>query len=456
VSLVLRFRRAEGDARRQLLWLALVVVPLPAFVTGAFVASYAGNNGLTVLATGGFITLIPIAAGLSVLRYRLYDVERVVATTLTYSVLTAVLVGVYAVVVWLGAHTAAEWSPSPVAAATTGAVAAALLAGPLRRGLQDRIDRRFNKRTYDAVAAVGAGLASDRAGLDLTRLLRSALGDPNLAVAYPTTDGGWIDESGGPPHASAGTYEVSRSGRVVARIGYDPGLVEGPTVARVAALAAAELDNVRLRAELERRLTEIAASRRRLSHAQREERRRIERDLHDGAQQTLLALAFELQAAQLNGEPDAMRAALRHGAEEARTAAQELRDLANGLHPAALTDGGLAGVVDDLARRSPVPLEVDVDTARFDPAVEFTAWLVVAEAVTNAHKHAGARRILVASARHNGTLDLLIQDDGQGGADPAGSGLRGLSDRVDSAGGSLSVRSGSDGTTVEVSLPCGS
>jgi signal transduction histidine kinase len=456
VSLVLRFRRAEGDARRQLLWLALVVVPLPAFVIVAFVASYADLQLIQIVATAGFVTLVPVAAGLSVLRYRLYDVERVVGATLTYSLLTVVLVGVYVGVVWIGARLAPAWSPSPVATATTGAVAAALIAGPLRRGLQDRVDRRFNKRAYDAARRVGRGLARDEAGVDLTALLRSALGDPSLTIAYPTPDGDWVDEAGRPEQHASGELEVTRSARVVARIGFDPDRADATAVARATSIAAAELDNVRLRAELERRLGEIAASRRRLSQAQREERRLIERDLHDGAQQSLLALAFELQAAQLNGEPGAMRAALSHGAERARSAAQELRALANGLHPAALTDGGLAGVVDDLARRSPVPVDVDVDPGRLDPATEFTAWLVVAEAVTNAHKHAAAGRISVVSARCNGELRLSVRDDGRGGADPAGSGLRGLHDRVSSAGGTMQVVTSAGGTTVEVILPCGS
>jgi signal transduction histidine kinase len=456
ISIVLRFRRAEGDARRQLLWLALVVVPLPAFVVLAFVASSEDLAALQIAATAGFVTLIPVAAGLSVLRYRLYDVERVVAATLTYSLLSVVLVGVYVGVVWFGARLAPAWSPSPVATATTGAVAAALVAGPLRRGLQDRIDRRFNKRAYDAARTVERGLASDQAGVDLTALLRAALGDPTLTISYPTPDGDWVDEAGRQEERVDGQVEVARGGRVVARIGFDAAQVDDASVTQAAALAAAELDNVRLRAELRHRLAEIAASRRRLSQAQREERRRIERDLHDGAQQTLLALAFELQAAQLNGDPGAMRDALAKGADGARSAAQELRALANGLHPAALADGGLAGVVDDLARRSPVPLEVDVDSARLDPATEFTAWLVVAEAVTNAHKHAHASRIRVFSARRDGELRLSICDDGRGGADASGSGLRGLHDRVESAGGTLRVRSGTDGTAVEVTLPCGS
>ncbi len=103
-----------------------------------------------------------------------------------------------------------------------------------------------------------------------------------------------------------------------------------------------------------------------------------------------------------------------------------------------------------------MPIEVDVDSTRLDPATEFTAWLVVAEAVTNAHKHAGASRITVASSHHDGELRLAICDDGRGNADPSGSGLRGLHDRVESAEGTLRVRSGAQGTVVEVTLPCGS
>ncbi|WP_183093390.1 sensor histidine kinase [Nocardioides stalactiti] len=455
-SLVVRWRRATGDERQRLLWLVLAVVPLPAVIPVHLYAVTTDNGAFIVGTLALFLVLIPAVAGMSVLRYRLYDVERVVATTLTYSLVSAVLVAIYACVVWLGAHVGAAWSPSPVATATTGAVAAALAAGPLRRGLQDAIDRRFNRRGYEAAQVVRGAVAEARAGLDPEALLQRALGDPTLTVAYPGP-GGWVGGAGEPTVTPAEHVEVTRSERVVARIGYDPRACDRATVAQVGRIAAAELDNTRLRAELGRRLVEIAASRRRLSQAQREERRRIERDLHDGAQQSLLALAFELQAAQLGGDPGTMRDALVHGAEEARRAAQELRDLANGLHPAALVDGGLAGVVDDLARRSPVPIEVDVDAARFDPAAEFTAWLVVAEAVTNAHKHANASRIQVLGTRGgDGVLRLRVSDDGLGGADPTGSGLRGLHDRVESAGGTLQVRSDDDGTTVEVTLPCGS
>jgi signal transduction histidine kinase len=221
-------------------------------------------------------------------------------------------------------------------------------------------------------------------------------------------------------------------------------------------MAAAELDNARLRAELARQVGEIAASRTRLAGAQRRERRRIERDLHDGAQQSLLALAFELQSAQLNGDPQRMRQALAEGAGAAQAAVRELRDLANGLHPAALADGGLAAALDDMARHSPVPLRVRADQGRLDPGLEFTAWTVIGEAVVNAQKHAAAHGIEVDVHRHNGDLRLRVRDDGHGGANQDGPGLRGLRDRVEAARGRLSVSTGTHGTTIEAVLPCGS
>lgn len=457
-SLVVRWRRGTDDERRRLLWLVLAVVPLPAVVPVHLVAVTTENEAFVLVTLGLFLALIPAVAGLSVLRFRLYDVDRIVAATTTYSVVSLLLTAIYVGVVWFGSHLTSLGSPSPAATATVGAVAAATLFAPLRGGVQRRVDHRFNRRAFEAVRMVREALADERAGLDPEALLRAALGDQSVRLAYPGPDG-WVDASGAAAPEPDDHVEVTRGGRVVARVGFAPDLTDPTTVSRVGALAAAELDNTRLRADLQRHLSELAASRARIADAQREERRRIERDLHDGAQQTLLALAFELQAAQLNGEPDAMRAALAHGADGARAAAKDLRDLANGLHPTALVDGGLAGVIDDLARRSPVPIDVDLDVDagdRLDGGTEWTAWLVVAEAVTNAHKHAAATRIQVASARTGGELRLTVRDDGRGGADPSGSGLRGLHDRVASAGGTLEVHSDSAGTTVEVRLPCGS
>jgi signal transduction histidine kinase len=455
-SLLLRFRRAVGDERRQLLWLVFAVAPLPLYVVVAFVSSHNGAGLVTVIATGGFITVVPIAAGLSVLRYRLYDVERIVAATVTWILLTTIVVATYAFVVWLGARAVASGPVSPALAATVGAVAAAGLAFPLRRALQDLVDRRFNRRAYDARRVISTALAAEDAGIDVEAVLRDALHDPAVTVAYPGPDGGWVRADGSAAVVAGGPVDVDRHGRVIARIGFDPDLNDSGTVRRAAMLAAAELDNARLRAELVLQVGEIAASRTRLAGVQRRERRRIERDLHDGAQQSLLALAFELQSAQLNGDPERMRHALAEGADAAQAAVRELRDLANGLHPAALADGGLTAALDDMARHSPVPLRVRADQGRLDPGIEFTAWSVIGEAVVNAQKHAAAHGIEVDVLRQNGDLRLRVHDDGHGGANQDGPGLRGLRDRVEAAHGRLTVSTGADGTTVEAVLPCGS
>ncbi|MEZ0580954.1 sensor histidine kinase [Nocardioides sp. MH1] len=461
VALVARWRSSDAEGRRQLLWLALAGGALPALVPLHLYAVFFAHDSYLVLASVAlFLVLIPVTAGLAVLRYRLYDVDRIVAATTTYSLLSMLLSAVFAGIVWIGSRITWEDAPSPETTAAVGAITAALLFAPLRSGVQQRVDRRFNRRAYDATRVVRRALAEDRAGLDPQELLRTALADPSIAVSYPGVEGP-VDAAGRAaaprPHEVAVLREGSGGGRVVAWIGYDRQRTEEHTVARVGALVAAELDNTRLRAELRRHLTELDRSRARIAEAQREERRRIECDLHDGAQQSLLALAFDLQTAQLSGDTDRMQRALAAGATSARDAVRDLRDLANGLHPQALVEGGLAAVLDDVARHSPVPLHVTAPPDRWDPAVEFTAWLVTAEAVVNAQKHAGAARIDVAVRPEGRGLRLRVADDGCGGADDDSSGLRGLRDRVEASGGTVTITSiPGAGTTIEAVLPCGS
>jgi signal transduction histidine kinase len=188
------------------------------------------------------------------------------------------------------------------------------------------------------------------------------------------------------------------------------------------------------------------------------ERRRVERDLHDGAQQRLVALALELQVARskLDTDPGAAAELLESAANELTGATQELRELARGLVPPLLADRGLVAAIAALANRSPVPVTVDADDAgRASEAVEAAAYFVVSEALTNVARHADAEHALVRVGRRNGLLWVEIEDDGAGGADlAAGSGLRGLADRVGALGGSLEVDSAAGrGTTVRASLP---
>jgi signal transduction histidine kinase len=163
-----------------------------------------------------------------------------------------------------------------------------------------------------------------------------------------------------------------------------------------------------------------------------------------------------LQAAQVNGDMARLREAVAEGVEQAQAAVLELRDLANGLHPAVAQDGGLQAALEDLVERTPVPIDVRATEARFAPEIEATAWFIVCEAVTNAQKHGGASHVVVEMEENEGWLTVSVSDDGCGGADPGGQGLRGVRDRAEAAGGTLMVRSSpGSGTTVRGRLPCG-
>jgi signal transduction histidine kinase len=212
--------------------------------------------------------------------------------------------------------------------------------------------------------------------------------------------------------------------------------------------------------QLQARVDALQASRDRAVDSAEAERRRIERDLHDGAQQRLVALAMDLgmARAKLETDPAAATALVGEAHEEAKRALAELRDLARGIHPAVLADRGLDAAISALAARSPIPVGVDVSTGRLPDPVESAAYFVVAEALANAAKHARAAEIAVRISRHRDLLVVEVIDDGVGGADPAkGSGLRGLADRVAAIDGRLLVTSPPGGPTViRAELPCGS
>jgi signal transduction histidine kinase len=203
---------------------------------------------------------------------------------------------------------------------------------------------------------------------------------------------------------------------------------------------------------------QLAASRARIVAASDEARRRIERDLHDGAQQRIVSLGLELRLVQ-SGVPDELpevRDGLGRIIEELGQLLAELRETARGIHPAMLAEGGLQPALRTLARRSSVLVELELATgARFPEPVEVAAYYVVSEALTNAAKHATASHVAVSLAEREGALRLSVRDDGAGGADPqGGSGLIGLRDRVEALGGTIEVQSPKGaGTTVAVTLP---
>ncbi|HEX5592715.1 MAG TPA: histidine kinase [Solirubrobacterales bacterium] len=218
-------------------------------------------------------------------------------------------------------------------------------------------------------------------------------------------------------------------------------------------------ENEQLTAELEAKVEELRASRHRIVEAGYAERRRVERDLHDGAQQRLMALTMTLRLARekLDGDPGTSAELLDEAMEELAAATAELREFARGIHPVVLSDRGLAAALGGLAERSPVPVEIAAAPAeRLPMPVESAAYFVVAESLTNVARYADAELATVRVERRDGALEVEVSDDGAGGADPdAGTGLRGLADRVAALDGSLSVRSeAGKGTTVEARIPC--
>jgi signal transduction histidine kinase len=208
-------------------------------------------------------------------------------------------------------------------------------------------------------------------------------------------------------------------------------------------------------------LLEVQESRVRIVQAADEERRRIERDLHDGAQQRLVALALQLRSAQrelgVRADPEVDRL-LADAVDELQVAVEELRELARGVHPAILTEDGLAAALESLTSRAPIPVALDVSEGRLPAQVEATAYFVACEALANVVKHAQASRATVSAHRRNGVLLVEVEDDGVGGAHAEnGSGLRGLADRVEALGGRLVVESpAGGGTHVVGEIPCGS
>jgi signal transduction histidine kinase len=305
----------------------------------------------------------------------------------------------------------------------------------------------------------------DAPGTDgLRGLLADALGDRALQLMY-WIDGRWVDRKGRPaelPERGDRTRAwtpVELEGQRVGAIVHDISLSETPEiVGSVAAAAGLAVQNERLEAALSARLEELRNSRARIVEAGLAERRRLERNLHDGAQQRLVALSLTLRMAQgkIRTAPERAEELVGSAQEELMRALEDLRELARGIHPAVLSDRGLQAAVEALAVRSPLPVRVvEVPGERLPEPVEAAAYFVIAEALTNVAKYADAKEATVAVRRQNGSALVEVRDDGVGGADPArGSGLHGLADRVAALDGSLSLDSPPGmGTILRAEIP---
>jgi signal transduction histidine kinase len=331
----------------------------------------------------------------------------------------------------------------------------AIVPGGLLLGvLRLQLDRG---RVAGLVVELGRGVAVG----GLRDVLARALGDPTLQLAFAAPNGGgYIDGAGLPIEVTSENPDravapIERGGRALAILVHDktiddenPGLVDA--VSNAARLA---IENEHLTAQVRAQLEEVRASRARIVEAGDEERRKVERDLHDGAQQRLVALAMRLEQARATAAGSTQL--IDEVSAELRAAIAEVRGLARGLYPPILTDAGLAAAVDSLAERATIPVDVRMPAQRFPAAIEVTAYLVVAEALTNVARHSGATMARVDATVVDDVLSITIADDGRGGTDPnRGTGLRGLRDRVAAIGGSLEIVSPSgEGTVLQADLP---
>jgi signal transduction histidine kinase len=460
-----RMKRASLVERLQLRWLAFGAALVPAAVVASVIeSSITGAEGAaTVIASVVALTAIPVAIGVAVMRYRLYEIDRLINRTLVYLILTAALAATFAAISLTLGVAIGSGSTLPTAAATLVVV---LVFRPLRARVQVLVDRRFDRARYEGLRKIERFLEELRAGRAAPEatgeVMAEAIGDPGLELYF------WlpaeeihVDASGRAVHELPGgggaRTPVQRGGLQLATVVHDRALAERPDLLEsVIEAAGLAIEIARLRVEVRRRLAEVEESRARIVTAGYEERRRLERDLHDGAQQRLVSIGLALRHVQ--GQlPDSSPEAgeLNATVDEVSGAIEELRELARGVRPAGLDDG-LAPALRELASRSPLPTRVEATDERFDDGLETAAYFVASEALANAAKHAGASKVIVSTARRNGSLVVCIHDDGVGGALASeGSGLAGMTDRVAALGGSLTVESPTGrGTVVTAELPC--
>jgi signal transduction histidine kinase len=465
-ALALRARYRSGDAqrRRQVLWLAYGALLGPLWLGGGSLIAVVFDVQNPLDFAGLLLLQVwpAVAVAVAVTRHGLYSIDRLLNRTLVYAVLTALLVGMYALVSLLAGLVVG----GSALTASLATLAAALAFRPLHTRVQRVVDRRFARARFDAVRLLRDFLDEVRDGRaepeDVGAAVALALGDPGAEVVFrlPET-GAYADRLGHLLDA------LPDDGRARAAIGqdlgvllHDPALAEQPDLLRaVVDAAAVPVELARLRVELRLQLAEVESSRARIAQAGYAERRRIERDLHDGAQQRLVTLGIVLRRIQRSLPRDALAIspALDAAVAEVGAAIADLRTIAAGVRPPRL-DEGLAAALADLARGATVPVEVSATADRAPPEVEAAAYFVACEALTNALKHASPSRVVVETARDDGRLRLVVADDGVGGADEsAGSGLGGMRDRVAAQGGTLAIDSPPGaGTRIAVELPCAS
>lgn len=458
-SPVLRYRGAGPEDRLQLRWVLLAGMSLPATLLLCWTSYLVlGGPDLVVLGLLLMYLAIPVSVTIAVLRPTLFDVDRAVLTTVAATLAGVLVLSILTVAGVVAGVALVDWSPW--AGLTTTALAT--LAGV---GAFGWLSRRLQHAMQPGTDLALRALEELRAGIDegsaapeeVQRVLARALDDPTLRIGYRGLLERTMHGLDGAPWETDAGPEVPLRVRGEEIGALRPGAAaSGAPPPGVLRAVAPLVESARLRVEIERAGAEVVASRERIARAADVERSRLERDLHDGVQQRLVAIGMRLRVLQAGAGEDLV-GGLDSAVDEVGAAVQELRRLAHGLRPAAL-DEGLGPALDALCARSPLPATLELRMGPLPDPVATAAYYVVSEALTNALRHAGATRITVDAVEEGGSLRVRVVDDGCGGARAqADGGLVGLADRVAAVGGHLRLRSApGEGTVLEAVLPCGS
>lgn len=483
-SLILRYRRSDPERRRQIKWFAFAVSVVAAWAALSLVLeALEVSNPIvdTVLPAAAFLSL-PVGVGIGILRYRLFDIEVVINRTVLFGLLAAFVTVVYVgVVVGIGAAIGSRGNLF-LSILTTALIA--VLFHPIReqaRRLANRLVYGKRATPYEVLSdfadRVGGSYATEDVLSRMARVVGEGTG-ASRAEVWLRVGGGLLRAAswpaGGPVDSigisgdelpsipeSDRAYAVRERGELLGALSITkpPGEPLSPAedtlLADLASQAGLILRNVRL-------IEELRASRQRLVAAQDEERRRLERNIHDGAQQQLVALAVKMNLVETLAGKDPMKAAVMAAQAkiELQQALDDLRDLARGIYPPLLADKGLAAALESQARKAAIPVAVDPDgIGRYPQEAEAAIYFCVLEALQNAAKYAEASRADVRLSQDDGYLVFTVTDDGQGfdpATTPRGSGLQNMADRLEALGGSTEVTSTpGQGTVVTGRIPVG-
>jgi signal transduction histidine kinase len=491
VSLVLRYRRSKGEERQQIKWLAFAVAAsVVAIVVTTSIAPVGAPFAANLAVILGLGMAVPVACAIAILKYRLYGIDVVISRTLVYGSLAALITAVYVgIAVGLGSLAGGGGKPDLGLSILATAIVAVGFQ-PVRARMQKIANRLvYGKRAtpYEVLSEFSAHVAETYAAEDvlprMARVLQEGTGAEQATVwlrsgeqlrpaaASPPSsnglepvriDGSLLPEIGGADRTVAVQHQGDLLGAltVTKRRGESLTPVEQKLLEDLASQAGLVLKNVGLTQELLQRLDELRASRQRLVTAQDDERRKLERNLHDGAQQHLVAFKVKLGLAKLlaGKDPEKARAAVLQLKADADDALETLRDLARGIYPPLLADKGLVAALESQARKATVPVAVEAgNISRYSQEIEAAVYFCVLEALQNVQKYAHAKQVTVCVEESDGALNFAVEDDGTG-FDAAlikkGSGLTNMRDRLDALGGGVRIQSGPDaGTRVHGHLP---